>query len=106
MNNKEITSISEQIGFATNNVAEYKAVIKALEFALAKNYLNLSVKSDSELLIKQILGLYKIKNPELQILFKELMHLKENFISIKFEHIPREKNRRADQLANLAFNQN
>ncbi len=100
---------SEYIGTATNNEAEYKAVIFALKKAKALlgkeriKGLEMELKSDSELLIKQLNGEYKIMEPRIQHLFIEVWNLKIDFGKIKFTLIPREKNKEADRLANEAL---
>jgi ribonuclease HI len=100
---------AEKIGRATNNVAEYSAVIFGLKKAkqlLGKNKaktINLEVKMDSELLQKQLTGQYKIINKDLQPLFIEIWNLKQDFKKVDFFHIPREQNKKADYLVNLAF---
>lgn len=99
----------EKIGETTNNVAEYKALIFALKKAkqlLGKKQAKetaLEVKTDSELMYKQIRGEYKILEPELQHLFIEVWNLKQDFKNIDFKKIPREENREADKLVNQAL---
>ena len=98
----------ERIGKTTNNVAEYKAAIFALKKAkqiLGKNksLTEIEIRSDSELLCKQMNGLYKIKNKELQPLFIELWNLKQDFKKVAFILIKREQNRAADSLVNRAL---
>lgn len=98
------------IGRATNNIAEYKAVI----FALKKTKLllggekskktDLEIRSDSELLVNQINGFYKIKDEDLKPLFIEIWNLKQGFKSVSFILIPREKNKKADLLVNQQLN--
>ncbi len=97
---------SEYIGKATNNVAEYSAVI----FALKKTKqlvgkektkdLDIEVRSDSELMVKQLEGEYKLKEEHIQKLFIEVWNLKTEFKSLSFNHIPREENILADKLVN------
>ena len=100
---------SEVLGEATNNEAEYQAVIFALEKfkalfgkKLAKST-DIDIKSDSELLVKQLNGEYKILEPDLQPLFLKIWNLKLDFKKIKFSLIPREKNKEADMLVNEAL---
>ncbi len=96
----------EQIGRTTNNVAEYKAVIFALKKAkqlLGKKKtkeMEVEVRSDSELLSRQLNGLYKIEGKELQPLFIEIWNLKQDFKKVNFIHVTRDKNREADRLVN------
>jgi len=98
-----IKEISKNIGLATNNVAEYTALIEGLSSACELNIKNLQVFMDSELVVRQINGEYKIKNEGLLPLFMKVKELKSKFDHITFTHIERAKNKRADQLANLAI---
>ncbi|PIR89431.1 MAG: hypothetical protein COU07_00835 [Candidatus Harrisonbacteria bacterium CG10_big_fil_rev_8_21_14_0_10_40_38] len=99
----------EAIGSATNNIAEYSAVIAALKKAkllIGKDKAkktDVKVNMDSELVVRQMNGEYKIKEPELQKLFIEIWNLKLDFKSVSFSHIPREQNREADRLVNEAL---
>lgn len=89
-NEKILTKYSARIGkFVTNNIAEYEALIKALE--LASKYTNEEVTCilDSELVVKQLLGEYKVRNPNLLPLFLKVQRLQENFKKIKYEHVSR-----------------
>lgn len=97
-----IDKISESIGNATNNVAEYKAIIKALEYALSENAKNVTIFSDSELVVKQLNGEYLIKNKTLKTLVFKVAKLSEQFSKVKIIHIIREKNRLANKLATQA----
>jgi len=94
-----IKRISKFIGLSTNNLAEYTALIYALQEALILKASEIKVSTDSELLYHQIKGRYKIKNEKLKNLFDQIQHLSQGFKRIDFECIPREKNREADQLA-------
>lgn len=100
---------SEYIGEGTNNEAEYKAVIFALKKAKALlgrdkiKQIEAELKSDSELLIKQLNGEYKVMEPRIQQLFIEVWNLKIDFGKIKFTLIHREKNKEADRLVNQAL---
>lgn len=80
---------SEKIGNATNNVAEYKALIKALELAMKHTKEEVTCVMDSELIVKQLLGEYKVRNTELLKLFREVQKLQENFGKIKYIHVSR-----------------
>jgi ribonuclease HI len=99
----------EYIGKTTNNVAEYKAVIFALKKAKAllgskkAAETEVEIRADSELLVKQMNGEYKIKNEELQPLFFEIWNSKQDFKSVAFKHVPREENKDADRLVNRAL---
>lgn len=99
----------EAIGETTNNVAEYKAVLAALKKAkhlLGKKnakQTDLEIRGDSELIYKQMLGKYKILEPDLQKLFIEIWNLKQDFKSAEFKKIPREENKAADRMVNQAL---
>ncbi|MDD3926185.1 MAG: ribonuclease HI family protein, partial [bacterium] len=93
------------IGEATNNVAEYRALLLGLEWALAMGIDKLSVYADSELMVRQLKGEYKVKNDGLIPLYQEAMRSARRFSSISFTHIPRAKNRRADKLVNRAVDE-
>ncbi|HEY3226433.1 MAG TPA: ribonuclease HI [Planctomycetota bacterium] len=90
---------------ATNNVAEYTGVLKALEWALAQGFEKekMVVRGDSELVIRQLKGEYKVKSPSIAHLFKRVRELAGRFPSITFEWIPREQNKEADALTNRAY---
>ena len=93
------------IGQTTNNVAEYSALLKALETARDMNATHLDIFMDSELIVKQMLGQYKIKEPTLQKLAAEALKLKNNFQAVTFAHVPREQNRDADKMVNKALDE-
>jgi len=92
------------IGSATNNVAEYTALVKALEAAQEKGVRELIVRSDSELLVHQINGRYRVKSEQIRPLLLQAVDLLDKFESWKVEHVPREKNSEADGLVNEALN--
>ena len=91
------------IGIATNNSAEYQALIAALEYLVKRNYLFTIIRSDSQLLTRQMCGEYKVKHPELKKLHSKAKSLAKQLTEIRYEHIPREQNQHADRLANLAM---
>jgi ribonuclease HI len=91
------------IGRATNNVAEYYGLITALDSAAAQGIDRLLVRSDSELLVRQMQGRYKVKSPELRPLFERARKLANGFAYFAIEHVRRELNREADELANVAL---
>ena len=93
---------AEPIGLKTNNYAEYFAFLTALKIATKKNLKNLTFLLDSELIVNQINGLYKVKNKGLQPLFFESMDLIQKLEGVKVSHIRREFNQIADYLANQA----
>ncbi len=88
---------------ATNNVAEYTALVKALQRALQLGGKRLKIRSDSELLVKQMSGVYRVKNPQLAELYDQAKHLAARFASVEIQHVRREANRRADELCNEAL---
>lgn len=87
----------------TNNQAEYHAMILATKEALEKGATRIKIYADSELVVKQINGEYKVKNGGIKPLFEEMKTLLKKVGSYTVEYIPREKNKRADKLANLAI---
>ncbi|MDD5067192.1 MAG: ribonuclease HI family protein [bacterium] len=91
---------SREIGIKTNNQAEYTAVREALKMALEKNYRNVVLFSDSQVVIHQLNNLYKIKDPGLRKFYDEIKKIMEKFEEIKLVHIKREKNKTADILSN------
>jgi len=94
---------SEYIGTATNNEAEYMGLIKALEFALSKQILSVEIRSDSELLVKQLQGEYKVRAENLEGLFQLCRALLQKFQWYEILHVPRRENKAADRLANKAL---
>lgn len=91
------------LGETTNNIAEYTALVRALAHAQQLGARRLVVKSDSELMIKQMRGEYKVRNEGLRPLYEEAKALCDAFASVEFQHVPREQNRRADRLCNEAL---
>jgi ribonuclease HI len=100
-----VKSFGSKIGTATNNVAEYSALIAALQQALMMGWTHLDVFTDSELLAKQCAGEYKVKEDSLKILSFFVRHLRGGFEHLKIAHVPREQNKLADQEANKALDQ-
>ncbi len=98
-----IASISHRIGITTNNQAEYRAIIAALEKAVNLGAKQVIVKSDSELAVNQINGRYKIKNAALRPLYQQVVKLTGALESFKITYIPRTRNSEADALANKAL---
>ena len=91
---------------STNNVAEYTALAKALQWLLANNFNSKKVEimSDSQLVVNQLTGDYKVKARRILPLFKQVLFLKTKFQDIQIKWIPRDKNREADRLTNMAYN--
>ena len=102
-NDRVVKTISQPIGQATNNIAEYTALIFALQEALILKASALKVYTDSELMCSQIKGLYKIKNEHLKPLFLQAQHLIQGLETFEISYIPREKNQAADKLATSAL---
>ncbi len=98
-----LASISKTIGVATNNQAEYRALIAGLEKAIQLGAREVVVNSDSELLVKQLQGHYRVKNAELKSLYLEVVKLAYSLPVFRIKAIPREQNREADNLANKAL---
>ncbi len=91
------------LGRATNNVAEYTSLIKALEAAAYKGSEQLSIISDSELIVRQITGQYRVKSEQIKPLFQQAMSLLNGFNNWKIRHVTRDKNKQADSLVNQAL---
>lgn len=89
----------------TNNQAEYKALIKALELCIELGCREVAIYSDSELLVKQLTGYYRVKNNFLKKLFRRVKSLERQFKRVEYNHIRREQNREADFLANMAIDE-
>jgi probable phosphoglycerate mutase len=100
-----IEELSKSIGIATNNVAEYNGLLAALRYAVDHREPNLLIRSDSELLVKQMNGEYRVKNPGLQPLHQEARRLIGRLGRVTFEHVRRAHNAEADRLANLAMDE-
>src|SRR4051794_9957048 len=98
-----LVTLGRFIGRATNNVAEYKALIAGLEKALELGAKKIQVRGDSELIVRQMRGEYRVKNADLRQLYDEAQHLFHQFNEAKIEHNYRDKNTLADKLANLAM---
>jgi len=103
-NGKLIGQHSKFIGRATNNQAEYKALIFGLEKAKNLRAKEIRCFLDSELIARQLTGQYRVKDKGLKPLFAQILKLTNNFDSVTFRHIPREENKLADKLVNLAIN--
>jgi ribonuclease HI len=91
---------------STNNVAEYTALVKALQWLLEKNLgsTKVEIKSDSQLIVNQLTGDYKVKSKRIMSLYKQVLLLKSKFQDIEIKWVPREENREADRLTNKAYN--
>lgn len=102
---RTVAELYGYLGQATNNVAEYQALIYALRWALGRGSDRVEVFSDSQLLVRQLEGRYRVKHPGLQPLFREASGLKARFERVAIRHVPREENREADALANRAVDE-
>jgi ribonuclease HI len=100
-----VVDLKASLGTCTNNVAEYRGLVAALEWAVAHGLSSLRVRSDSELLVKQMRGEYRVKNPGLQPLHQEARALARQIGRVTFEHVRREFNKDADRLANEAMDE-
>lgn len=100
----EVFTISRNLGIQTNNYAEYFGLLIGLQEASRREIKYIHVEGDSQLVINQLKGKYKIKNEKLKILYLALQPIISGFTDIKFKHIYRNKNSRADELANKAIN--
>ena len=100
-----VARLKKYIGQNTNNVAEYFALIAALDYAQTHGIRALRVESDSELLVKQMRGVYKVKSGDLQPLHERARKMSQTFESFRIDHVYREQNREADALVNQALDE-
>jgi ribonuclease HI len=98
-----IAELSRYLGHHTNNFAEYSGLIAALQYTLEHQHSGLRVLSDSELMVRQMNGVYKVRSPELRPLYEEARRLARQLKWFRIEHVRREKNAEADRLANEAM---
>jgi ribonuclease HI len=98
-----VARIAEYVGTGTNNYAEYSALITALRFAVYRRCQDLLVYADSELVVKQILGEYQVKNENIRGLYADAMRWIALVPRFSIRHVPREQNKEADKLANKAM---
>ena len=98
-----ITSISQGIGRTTNNQAEYRAIIAALENAIRLGANQVEIRSDSELVVRQINGQYRVKKASLKPLYQKVKQLQSQLEGFTITHVPREQNKEADSLASAAL---
>lgn len=99
-------TVAEHFGFigtATNNVAEYQALVHALNLATARGARHIEIRSDSELVVKQMNGVYKVKHPDMLVLWRQASTRRRTFDSAEIKHVRREHNKEADALANRAM---
>lgn len=100
-----LARLARYLGKATNNQAEYAALLLALETAAAHHPEHLDVLLDSELVVRQLQGLYRVRSPELRPLYERSRKLLQHFPSVTIRHVPRQENRQADALANKAIDE-
>lgn len=98
-----LTTVSEAIGFATNNIAEYRALIAGLEAATSFEARHVEVRADSQLVIRQLQGVYKVRDANLRPLWEHALGLLRRYESVKLTHVRREQNAVADALVNRAL---
>lgn len=100
---RELHRVAERIGRATNNVAEYRGAIAGLEAAIALGARRVELRLDSELVVRQLQGRYRVRHPDLRKLFVRTQELRRKLEFLEARSIPRERNRLADSLANHAL---
>lgn len=105
-NGKKVSDISKHLGRGTNNIAEWNALIEGLKLAKTHGCKKLEVRGDSQLIIRQITGQYKVKQPHLIPLFNEAKTLSGYFEKITFKWVKREENSETDALSNMALDTN
>jgi ribonuclease H / adenosylcobalamin/alpha-ribazole phosphatase len=98
-----VAEIAEPLGRATNNVAEWTAVLLALEEAVRLEATHVDLRMDSQLVARQIAGIYRVKHPDLQPLYRQVMQLLGRIGGYSVGHVPRELNKDADRLSNVAI---
>jgi ribonuclease HI len=101
-----LASLHGALGIATNNVAEYNGLLAALRWAVEHGHARVHIKADSQLLVEQMKGNYRVKNAGLLPLYTEAVRLASRIGKVTFEHIPRELNKEADRLSNLGMDEN
>jgi len=100
---KKIAELSQYLGHRTNNYAEYNGLLAALRYAIAHQIQSLKIISDSELMVRQMKGIYKVRHPDLRKLYDEAQHLTSQIEHVEIRHALREHNQSADRLANEAM---
>jgi ribonuclease HI len=100
---KEIETLGEVLGETTNNEAEYRALLRGVRRALAHHADEIEIRTDSELLARQLDGTYRVKAAHLKPLHAQALRALSRFVHVSIRHVPREQNRRADALANQAL---
>jgi ribonuclease HI len=100
---RKIAELSQYLGHRTNNYAEYSGLLAVLRYAIAHHIQSLRIISDSELMVRQMKGIYKVRHPELRKLYDEAQHLTSQIEHVEIRHALREHNQNADRLANQAM---
>lgn len=100
-----LAELSEYLGLQTNNYAEYSGLLAALDYAVGQKYPSMKIFSDSELLVRQMQGRYKVNNSTLQELFARAKSLVRKLEFFEIEHVLRERNKEADRLVNQVLDQ-
>src|SRR5271169_6038772 len=100
---KKVAELSQYLGHHTNNYAEYNGLLAALRYAIAHRIPSIKIISDSELMVRQMNGIYKVRHPELRKLYDEAQRLTAQIEHVKIHHALREHNQDADRLANEAM---
>jgi ribonuclease HI len=95
-----VSEVSAYLGATTNNVAEYEALLLALQRARELGYDHASIRMDSELIVRQLNGIYKVKDPKLRELYGQAVRALREFVAWSVAHVPRSENKRADELVN------
>ncbi len=98
-----VAELSEYLGIATNNVAEYRALILGLHKALELGFRSVSVRMDSELVVRQLSGAYRVKDDKIRPLHQRAQQLLQSFVEVDVGHVRRSDNKRADELVNAAL---
>lgn len=98
-----VEGVSGTIGRATNNVAEYSGLLESLRLAVRREAEDVEIRSDSELIVKQINGEYRVRHPDLRPMHAEAMRMIRRFRSFRIDHVRRENNKDADRLVNEAL---
>lgn len=101
----EVVELYGYLGLATNNIAEYQALLHGLRYALGRGARRVKVFSDSELVVRQIAGSYRVKHPAMIPLHREATGLMRQFAEVTVTHVRREQNKDADRLANRALDE-
>ena len=104
-NDKEIATTKGCLGKTTNNVAEYNGIVHGMKMCRDSGVKQLVVYGDSNLIVKQLNGEWKVRNADMKTLYDQVKKLEPSFESIKYEHVRRKKNKRTDQLANEALDE-